>query len=56
MPWRSKRQMRWMYANAPRMAEKWKGETTNIEGLPEKVPPRTERDRRKEALKRELGR
>lgn len=36
MPFKSKSQMRWMYANKPDMAEEWASETKNIKKLPEK--------------------
>lgn len=37
VPFRSKRQMRWMFANHPEMAERWAKETPNEKALPEKA-------------------
>lgn len=36
MPFESKKQMRWMYANHPEMAKRWSKHTKNIKNLPEK--------------------
>lgn len=36
MPFRSKSQMRWMYANKPKMAESWSKHTSNPDDLPER--------------------
>jgi hypothetical protein len=36
MPFKSKRQMRWMFSNKPEMAQKW-AKKTNFESLPETV-------------------
>jgi hypothetical protein len=43
MPFRSKAQMKWMFANDPKMAKRWADETPNIKGLPSRL---------KQALKR----
>lgn len=43
VPFRSKRQMRWMFANHPDMAERWAKETPNEKSLPEKAKPRKKR-------------
>ena len=37
MPFKSKAQRRWMYANNPEMAERWSKETPQGAKLPEKV-------------------
>lgn len=37
MPFRSRSQQRWMFANKPEMAERWAKETPDIRKLPEKV-------------------
>ena len=37
MPFRSKAQRRWMYANEPAMAKRWESETPKGKSLPEKV-------------------
>ncbi len=37
MPFKSKAQQRWMFANKPRMAKRWAKETKDIKALPEKV-------------------
>lgn len=37
MPFRSKSQMRRMFATDPEMAQRWADETPNIKDLPEKV-------------------
>lgn len=36
MPFKSKSQMRWMYATHPEMAKRWEKETKNEKRLPEK--------------------
>jgi hypothetical protein len=36
MPFKSKAQVRWMYANKPKMAEEWSKHTPNIKKLPKK--------------------
>lgn len=36
MPFKSKAQRRWMYANDPEMAKKWEKETPKDSNLPEK--------------------
>jgi hypothetical protein len=36
MPFKSKAQMKWMFANHPAMAHRWAKETPNIKKLPEK--------------------
>jgi len=36
MPFESKAQQRWMFANKPRMAERWAKHTPDIKELPEK--------------------
>ncbi len=37
MPFKSKAQRRWMYANKPEMAKKWEKHTPKSKKLPEKV-------------------
>lgn len=37
MPFKSKAQERWMFANKPKMAKEWASETPNIKALPVKV-------------------
>ncbi|HNC88741.1 MAG TPA: hypothetical protein PL000_07305 [Anaerolineales bacterium] len=37
MPFKSKAQRRWMYANDPKMAAEWQEETPKGKKLPEKV-------------------
>ena len=37
MPFKSKAQKKWMYANKPEMAKKWSDHTANAKKLPEKV-------------------
>jgi hypothetical protein len=36
MPFASKAQARWMFANHPRMAKKWAKETKSMKRLPER--------------------
>ena len=43
MPFNSKAQMKWMFANDPEMAKRWADETPNIKSLPNRL---------KQALKR----
>lgn len=54
MPFKSKKQMRWMYANHPEMAKRWSEHTENIKALPEKVEgeekPKTKKQEVKEAM------
>lgn len=49
MPFKSKAQMRWMFANHPRMARRWADHTPDIENLPEKADQDDKEDRSKEA-------
>ena len=37
MPFKSKKQMKWMYANKPKMVKKWAEHTKSIKKLPNKV-------------------
>jgi len=37
MPFKSKSQQRWMYANKPEMAKKWSDHTSDHKSLPEKA-------------------
>lgn len=37
MPFKSKAQQKWMFANHPQMANRWADHTPNIKGLPEKA-------------------
>ena len=37
MPFKSKAQLRWMFANHPEMAKRWAMETPNQKSLPNKV-------------------
>jgi len=37
MPFKSKAQMRWMFANHPRMARRWAKETKGTKSLPNRV-------------------
>src|SRR5512137_2623758 len=43
MPFKSKAQRRWMYANKPGMAERWQKETPSEESLPEHAPKKEKR-------------
>ena len=36
MPFKSKAQRRWMYANKPKMAKEWQKETSNKKKLPKR--------------------
>ena len=40
MPFKSKKQRKWMHANEPEMADKWEKETPKGKALPEKVKTR----------------
>lgn len=46
MPFKSKAQRRWMYANDPKMAERWE-EHTPDKKLPEKVKKKASKKRGK---------
>lgn len=37
MPFKSKAQMRWMFAKHPKMAKRWAKETRSIKRLPNRV-------------------
>jgi hypothetical protein len=41
MPFESKAQQGWMFANKPEMAKRWAAETPNIKNLPQHVGDRT---------------
>jgi hypothetical protein len=47
MPFKSKAQQKWMFANKPAMAKRWAKETPNIKALPEELD-----DIKKAALKK----
>ena len=49
MPFKSKAQMRWMFANDPEMAKRWAKHTPNIDKLPERVDSHKEKDHEKES-------
>ena len=46
MPFASKAQRRWMYANNPELAKEFEKETPNPGSLPNRIHPRTKRRRR----------
>lgn len=46
MPFQSKAQQRYMFANMPDMAERWASETPDIKKLPEKKQAPKKRRRR----------
>lgn len=50
MPFKSEKQMKWMYANKPAMAKRWAKETPNIKRLPNKASTK----KVTEALKRKF--
>lgn len=54
MPFLSKRQARWMFANKPAMAKEWAAATPSLRRLPERVvrPPR--KPRLEDLVKRRL--
>lgn len=37
MPFKSKKQVEWMFANKPKMAKEWASKTKSIKKLPKKV-------------------
>ena len=41
MPFKSKDQRKWMYANKPKMAEEWESKTPKGKALPKKVKKKT---------------
>lgn len=45
MPFVSQEQRRWMYANYPKMAERWEKYTPKGKILPERVKPKDRRKR-----------
>jgi len=47
MPFKSKAQMRWMFANHPKMAKRWAEETPNEKALPEKKDKPARKPRKK---------
>jgi len=50
MPFKSKSQQRWMFANDPEMAKRWADHTPNIKKLPEKVKHKEEKKITKESV------
>ena len=50
MPFRSKSQQRWMYANKPSMAKKWSAHTPSHKSLPEKSKKKKKRKEKRAAL------
>ncbi len=46
MPFKSKAQRRWMYANKPEMAKEFEKETSDSASLPNRLHPRTNTRRR----------
>jgi len=50
MPFKSKSQQRWMYANKPEMAKKWSDHTSDHKSLPEKSKKKKKRKEKKAAL------
>ena len=46
MPFKSKAQRRWMYANRPEMAKEFEEETPDSASLPNRLHPRTNTRRR----------
>ena len=50
MPFKSKSQQRWMYANKPEMAKKWSDHTSDHKSLPEKAKKKKKRKEKKAAL------
>lgn len=46
MPFKSRSQQKWMFANKPEMAKRWAKETKSFKALPDKV-----KDAKKKALK-----
>ena len=48
MPFKSKSQQRWMYANKPDMAKKWSDHTPEHKSLPEKVKKKKGKSSRRE--------
>ncbi len=41
MPFKSKSQAKWMFANKPKMAKEWASKTKSIKALPNKVTSKT---------------
>ena len=50
MPFKSKAQQRWMYANEPEMAKKWADHTSDHKSLPEKAKKKKKDKEKKAAL------
>lgn len=53
MPFKSKAQMGWMFANHPEMAKRWAEHTPNIKRLPEKVHKKLRKKRKRKHLSTE---
>jgi hypothetical protein len=47
MPFKSKAEARWMFANKPAMAKRWAKETPSIKKLPEKVKKKKSKPKKK---------
>jgi hypothetical protein len=56
MPFQSRLQMRWMFANHPQMAQQWAEETPNVRALPVRAPkvraPRAKKPSLQDLVKR----
>jgi hypothetical protein len=52
MPFKSKKQLRWMYANKPELAKKFKKKTKSIKALPEKAKKKSSHEQRMTAFLR----
>lgn len=50
MPFKSKKQARWMYANDPKMAERWEDETPDLKHLPNRAKKKGKKKNFKKGL------
>lgn len=46
MPFKSKAQRKWMYANKPQMAKQWEAETPGNARLPNRIRPKNKKKKK----------
>ena len=55
MPFKSKAQMKWLYANKPNLAAKFEEETTSANKLPERVGAKSASEKRQIARQQRIN-
>lgn len=51
MPFKSEAQMKWMFANKPKMAEEWASDTPSNTKLPRRVAKKNKKNKKTKQLK-----